>query len=95
MQIRFRVIFAVLGLAGLFVYLLFGSGDDRQLPDGIVVGNGRIEAVQVDIASKIPGRVDAVLVQEGGGHKRTFGGSSSRVRKVDKADIGDMRPGSR
>jgi HlyD family secretion protein len=65
MQIRFRVIFAVLGLAGLFVYLLFGSGDDRQLPDGIVVGNGRIEAVQVDIASKIPGRVNAVLVQEG------------------------------
>jgi len=37
----------------------------RALPDGIVSGNGRIEAVQVDVATKFAGRIDAVSVREG------------------------------
>jgi HlyD family secretion protein len=36
-----------------------------KLPAGIVGGNGRIEAVQVDIATKYSGRIDTVLVKEG------------------------------
>jgi HlyD family secretion protein len=35
------------------------------LPDGFASGNGRIEAVEVDIAAKIPGRLKEVLVDEG------------------------------
>lgn len=35
------------------------------LPPGIASGNGRIEAEQVDVATKIAGRVEAVLVHEG------------------------------
>lgn len=35
------------------------------LPEGIVSGNGRIEAVQVDVATKFTGRVTEVLVKEG------------------------------
>jgi HlyD family secretion protein len=35
------------------------------LPKGIVGSNGRIEAVEVDIATKIPGRVKNILVHEG------------------------------
>lgn len=65
MQFSFRVVLAVLGLAGLAAYLMIGNGDDRVVPEGIVAGNGRIEAVQVDIASKIPGRIDTVLAKEG------------------------------
>ena len=33
--------------------------------DGFVSGNGRIEATEIDVATKLPGRVEAVLVREG------------------------------
>lgn len=36
-----------------------------DLPDGITKGNGRIEAVEIDIASKIAGRIREILVDEG------------------------------
>ena len=35
------------------------------LPPGFAVGNGRIEATQIDIATKLPGRIKDVLVSEG------------------------------
>jgi len=37
----------------------------QQLPEGIVKANGRIEATQVDVAAKYPGRLSAVTVNEG------------------------------
>ncbi|GGG47369.1 HlyD family secretion protein [Chelatococcus composti] len=37
----------------------------NSLPEGIVKANGRIEAEQVDIAAKYPGRLVEVLVEEG------------------------------
>ena len=36
-----------------------------DMPAGIVKTNGRIEATQVDIAAKYPGRLESVMVQEG------------------------------
>jgi HlyD family secretion protein len=35
------------------------------LPPGIAMSNGRIEATEIDIASKLPGRIKEVLAQEG------------------------------
>jgi len=35
------------------------------LPEGIAVGNGRIEAVEIDISSRISGRIREILVNEG------------------------------
>ena len=35
------------------------------LPEGVVSGNGRIEAVEIDVAAKTPGRVRDILVDEG------------------------------
>ena len=35
------------------------------IPAGFVSSNGRIEATEIDIATKYPGRIDQVLVQEG------------------------------
>ncbi|MBV2180818.1 HlyD family efflux transporter periplasmic adaptor subunit [Castellaniella sp. MT123] len=40
------------------------SGDDGPGP-GFMQGNGRIEATEIDIATKLPGRVDQILVNEG------------------------------
>lgn len=36
-----------------------------QLPDGFATGNGRIEADQIDIATKTPGRIAEIRVSEG------------------------------
>lgn len=35
------------------------------LPDGIAMGNGRIEATEIDIASKLAGRIRDITVREG------------------------------
>jgi HlyD family secretion protein len=51
-------------LAGVAVYILTIE-DGQVLPDGIAQGNGRVEAVQVDVSTKIPGRVSEILVKEG------------------------------
>src|SRR6516165_2484113 len=37
----------------------------RSMPDGIVKTNGRIEATQVDVAAKYPGRLTDITVEEG------------------------------
>jgi HlyD family secretion protein len=37
----------------------------QSLPDGIVKTNGRIEATQVDVAAKYPGRLTDITVEEG------------------------------
>lgn len=39
------------------------NGSDT--PEGVVAGNGRVEAVEINIATKIPGRVATILVAEG------------------------------
>jgi HlyD family secretion protein len=36
-----------------------------DMPAGVVKTNGRIEATQVDIAAKYPGRLESVMVEEG------------------------------
>ncbi|MEL1263795.1 HlyD family secretion protein [Pseudoxanthomonas putridarboris] len=33
--------------------------------DGFVSGNGRIEATEIDVATKLPGRIEEILVREG------------------------------
>src|SRR6478735_6268103 len=37
----------------------------RDMPEGIVKSNGRIEATQVDVAAKYPGRLAKLTVDEG------------------------------
>src|SRR5271169_5194589 len=37
----------------------------RTMPEGIVKANGRLEATQVDVAAKYPGRLVDITVEEG------------------------------
>lgn len=53
------IVLAVLGL--YYWFSVLGSG----LPEGISASNGRIEAEQVDVATKYAGRVEEVRVDEG------------------------------
>lgn len=49
--------------AGGFYY--YQQNNSTTLPAGFAVGNGRIEATQIDIATKFAGRIKTVTVKEG------------------------------
>ncbi|WP_457588107.1 HlyD family secretion protein [Ensifer canadensis] len=53
----------VLALAG--GYYAWQNLDRNTLPAGIASGNGRIEAVEIDISTKTPGRIKEIMVDEG------------------------------
>ena len=61
---RIAIAVALVLVAGAAYYYLAGTRE-QLLPDGIVQGNGRVEAVQVDVSTKIPGRVSEIFVGEG------------------------------
>lgn len=55
----------VLVLVVIGGWWVWQSFQEPQLPSDLAVSNGRIEAVQVDISTKIAGRVKTVLAKEG------------------------------
>ncbi|NOZ43505.1 MAG: HlyD family efflux transporter periplasmic adaptor subunit [Alphaproteobacteria bacterium] len=52
-------------LAGTLFYHIFSGEDGNKLPEGFAEGNGRLEATEFDIATKLAGRLTEVLVKEG------------------------------
>lgn len=52
-------------VAAVALYLAWQYLRPKALPEGFASGNGRIEAVEIDIASKTSGRVKEMLVNEG------------------------------
>ena len=61
---RITIAIVIALLAGV-AYFYLAWPREQPLPAGIVQGNGRVEAVQVDVSTKIPGRVSEILVSEG------------------------------
>lgn len=61
----FSVQTLLLLLAVIILVLLFKYYDTNGLPSDIVSGNGRIEATDVIVASRLPGRVKHIFVEEG------------------------------
>lgn len=53
---------AVIAVAALAGFYLLKSDEDHR---GIAGANGRIEAVEIDVAAKSPGRIKAILANEG------------------------------
>jgi multidrug resistance efflux pump len=60
-----RVIAAIAILVAGGGYYYWQHRDTNTLPAGFARGNGRIEAVEIDIATKTPGRIREILVGEG------------------------------
>lgn len=58
-------LFALAGVVLAVGLLIWAPWKATGPGPGFVSGNGRIEAVDIDIASKLPGRIDAILVAEG------------------------------
>jgi HlyD family secretion protein len=73
----------VLGLIGAGAgYLLWKQHQATALPEGIVGINGRLEATQVDIATKITGRVIEIVPHEG-----DMVSAGEVVARLDKAEL--------
>ena len=62
-QSSLLLVVALLALGG--GYVAWQKLADGGLPEGIASGNGRIEAVEIDISTKAPGRIAEILVNEG------------------------------
>ncbi len=58
-----RVAIALIAAAAAF--LAWEYLQPKGLPEGFASGNGRIEAVEIDIAAKIPGRIKEIMATEG------------------------------
>jgi len=61
-SITVLVAVVAVAVAGFFVW---ESWNGNGVPEGFAVGNGRIEATEIDVAAKTPGRIDTILVREG------------------------------
>ncbi|MFG0241650.1 MAG: HlyD family secretion protein [Phycisphaerales bacterium JB054] len=59
------ILVAVVLALGLVLGWQWWQKEQAALPEGIVSGNGRIEAVQVHVATKYAGRVESILAEEG------------------------------
>mgnify|MGYP001278435084 CR=1 FL=1 len=55
-------ILLILAVGGYQVWQRFDNG---ALPEGFAAGNGRVEAVEIDISTKSPGRLKEILADEG------------------------------
>ena len=61
-----RLLIPVIALTAALIGFFFWQGNGNDVvPEGFARGNGRIEAVEIDVASKLPGRIEAILVREG------------------------------
>ena len=57
----YSLILVAVIVAGIFWW----KSQASTLPSGFAQSNGRIEATEIDISTKSPGRIDSILVQEG------------------------------
>lgn len=61
-RVLIPVVLSVLALLGWYSWSQYANQGPGE---GFVTGNGRIEATEIDIATKLPGRVEEILVGEG------------------------------
>ncbi len=61
---RFGLAALLIGATGIAVYL-WSSHRQAPAPAGFASGNGRLEAIEVNIATKQPGRIQEIKVVEG------------------------------
>lgn len=57
--------YLILVLAIMEAGYYYWSQNSSSLPEGFAQSNGRIEATEIDIATKTAGRIDTILVKEG------------------------------
>ncbi len=63
-------------------YYVWQSIASSELPAGIASGNGRIEAVEVDVAAKFAGRISEIFVDEG-----DFVKAGDKIAQIDTREL--------
>ena len=76
------IVMVLVLLAGILIFYLYINKDKNAVPQGFVMGNGRLEATEVDIATKLAGRLTEVLVKEG-----DFVDKDQIVAKIDASTL--------
>lgn len=61
---KFLAVAVIAGLVALAWWAWMKVADEGP-GDGFINGNGRIEATEIDIAARLPGRIEEILVREG------------------------------
>jgi HlyD family secretion protein len=61
-QLLLAVLLAALSIGGAYAWV---QARQRGYGDQVLSGNGRIEATEIDVAAKLPGRLQDILVDEG------------------------------
>ncbi|MGB3834384.1 MAG: biotin/lipoyl-binding protein, partial [Mesorhizobium sp.] len=59
------LVLAILLILAVGGYQVWQRSDNGALPEGFAAGNGRVEAVEIDISTKSPGRLKEILADEG------------------------------
>ncbi|MDF1716483.1 MAG: HlyD family efflux transporter periplasmic adaptor subunit [Antarcticimicrobium sp.] len=62
---RFLLFTAIAVVGGVLGFLVWQDNGNGAVPEGFARGNGRVEAVEIDVASKLPGRIETILIREG------------------------------
>ena len=62
---RTLIVAAIVVVAALAGFVFWQNNRADVFSEGFARGNGRIEAVEIDVAAKFPGRIEAILVEEG------------------------------
>lgn len=57
--------YSIVALAIVVALAAWWSLREEGLPEGFASGNGRIEATEINISTKVAGRIDTILVREG------------------------------
>ena len=65
LSIKNLVVAGVVAAAAVGAYFAWQRLSAEELPAGIARGNGRIEATEIDIATKVAGRLKDISVREG------------------------------
>lgn len=73
----------VLAALAIIGFIVWQNVQEPELPKGIASGNGRLEATEVDITSKYPGRLEDVQAEEGDNVKAGQVLARMDVRELD------------
>ncbi len=79
---KIALLVLVIAVSGVTAVTLFQE-QDTTLPESLVLGNGRLEARQIDIAAKHSGRVLEIAVVEG---DLVTAGATLAVMETDELD---------
>lgn len=85
-NIKRHLVWYIVGLLAVAATAAWWMLRPAGLPEGFAGSNGRIEATEVDIATKIAGRVDTILVKEG-----QFVNQGEVLAKMDTRVLNEQR----